>query len=96
MIDRAAVELAAGDELISRLQKGVERQELRGVTRGHRQRRRPAFERGDARLQHGLRRIGDARIDVTERLQPEQSRGVIGIIEDVGGCLINRCNTRAG
>ena len=50
LVDRAAVELAAGDELIARLQQRMEDEELRGVARGDGERRGAAFERGDALL----------------------------------------------
>ncbi len=82
LVDRAAVELAAGDELIARLQERVEGEELRRVPRGDGERGGAAFERGDAPFEHRLRRVGDARVDVAERFEPEQRGGVVGVVED--------------
>ena len=96
LVDRAAVELPAGHELVARLQQGVEHDHLRGVTRGDGERRRAAFERGDALLQHGLGRAADARVDVAERFEAEQRGGVVDVVEDVGGGLIDRRDARAG
>ena len=61
-----------------------------------RKRRRAAFQRRDALFQHRLRRVHDARIDVAERLQVEQRGGMIGIVEDKGGGLVDRRGARAG
>src|SRR6185437_16252336 len=38
----------------------------------------------------------DARVDIAERLQPEQRGGVVGIVEDEGCGLIDRRDARAG
>ena len=96
LIDRAAVELAAGNELIARLEQRVEDEELRRVPRGDGKRRGAAFQRRDAPFQHGLRRVVDARVDVAEHFQPEQRGGVVGVVEDEGGGLIDRRRPRAG
>ena len=84
LVDRSAIELPRRDELIPWLEQRVEDQHLRGVTGRHRKRRRPAFKRRDPLLEHGLGRIGDARIDVAERLEVEQRRRVIDIVEHEG------------
>ena len=96
LVDRAAIELARGDELVARLQQRVEGEHLRRVARGDGKRRRAAFERRDALLQHRLGRVHDARIDVAEGLEIEQSRRVLGIVEDIGRGLIDRRGARAG
>ena len=57
---------------------------------------RAAFERRDALFEHRLRRVHDARVDVAEGLQPEQRGGVVGVVEDVGGRLVDRRGARAG
>ena len=36
---------------------------------------------GDPLFQHGFGRVADARVDIAERLQPEQRGGVIGVVE---------------
>ena len=61
----------------------MENQNLRRVARRHGKPRRPALERGDAFLEHGGRRIADARIDVAKGLQPEQRSGVIDAFKHV-------------
>ncbi len=67
---------------------------LRRMSRTDGERRNPAFQRRDALLQHVVGRVHDARIDVAEFLEAEQVSGVIGVVEDVGRRLIDRC--RAG
>ena len=57
LVDGAAIELAAGDELIARLQERVEDEELRRVPRGDGERRGAAFQRGDAPFERRLRRV---------------------------------------
>jgi hypothetical protein len=88
--------LLRGDEIFARPHERVEHQQLRRVAGRDRQRRRAALERRDALLEHGLRRVHDAGVDVAERLQPEQRRGVIGVVEDVGRGLVDRRRARAG
>ena len=96
LVDRAAVELASGDEIVARLHQRMERQELCRMARRHNQCRSAAFECCDARLEHALRRVADARVDVAEGFEAEQRRGVIGIIEDVGRGLVDRRDAGAG
>ena len=48
-----------------------------------------ALERGDALFQHRRRRVGDTRINVAGPLKVEQPGGVFGIVEDVGGGLVD-------
>src|SRR5581483_12203045 len=83
MVDRAAVELAAGDKLVARLEQCMEDERLGGVARGHGQRRGASLERGDALLEHRLGRTADAGVDVAERLQPEERSRMVDIVEDV-------------
>ena len=79
-----------GDEFVTRLQQGMEDQELRGVAGGHRQRSRAAFERGNTLLQHGLGRVHDPGVDVAELLQAKQRGGMVDIVEDEGRGLVDR------
>ena len=62
----------------------------RRLARAHAQRLDAAFERGDAALQHGRRRIADARVAVALDLEIEQRRAVIGAVERVGDGLVDR------
>ena len=96
LVDGAAVQLAAGDELVARLEQRVKDEVLGGVPRGDGERRGAAFERGNAGFEDRLRRIGDAGVDVAERLEAEQRRGVVGIIEDEGCRLVDGRDARAG
>ena len=74
----------------------VEDEHLRRMAGGDRERRRAAFERRDALLQHGVGRVADAGIDVAEGLQPEQRGGVVDVVEHEGGGLVDRRRARAG
>ena len=96
LVDRAAIELARGDELVAGLHQAVEHQHLRGVAGGDREPRGAAFERGDALLQHGVGRIADAGVDVAEGLQAEQRGRVIDVVEHERRGLIDRGRARAG
>jgi hypothetical protein len=46
-------------------------------------------------LQHRLRRVHDAGVDVAERLQAEQRGRVVDVVEDIGGRLVDRRRARA-
>ena len=92
----AAVERAGGHHFVARFQQAVDGEELRRLSAGHRQARDAVFERRDALLQHVRRRVHDARIDVAELLQREQLRGVLGILENERGGLVDRHRAGAG
>ena len=81
LVDRAAIELLGGDDLVAGLHQGVEGESLGRVPGGDRERSRAAFQRRHPLLQHPLRRIADASIDVAEGLEPEQGCGVVGAVE---------------
>ena len=53
------------------------------------------FERREPLFQHRGRRIGNPRVDVAGALQIEQTGGVIGVVEHIGGGLIDRDGARA-
>ena len=95
LVDRAAIELLRGDELVARLHQAVHDEHLRGVAGGDREAGGAAFERGDALLQHGIGRVADARIDVAEGLQAEQRGGVIDVLEHERRRLVDRGCARA-
>ena len=81
LVDRAAIELARGDELIARLHQRMEHDRLRRVPRGDGERGRAPLQGRDALLEHGLSRVHDARIDVAEGLEVEQRRGMVDVLE---------------
>jgi hypothetical protein len=95
LVDRAAVELPTGNELIARLEQRMENEELRCMTGGDGERGGAAFERGDAPFERRLCRIVDARVDVAEHFQAEQRGGVVGVVEHEGSGLIDRRRARA-
>ena len=82
LVDRAAIELAHGHELVARLHDGVEDQELGRVARCDRERGGAAFEGRDLGLEHRLGRVHDAGIDVAEGTQREEIGGVLHVVED--------------
>jgi hypothetical protein len=96
LVDRAAIKLAGGGDIVARAHQGVQREQLRRMARRAGQRRPAAFQGRHAFLQHRSGGIHDARIDVAEDLQVEQGRGVIGIFKDEGRRLIDRRGARAG
>ena len=63
---------------------------LGSLTARHRERRHSPFQGGDPLLEHGLRRIHDPGVDVSELLQAEQSRRMRCVTERVAGRLIDR------
>ena len=95
LVDRATVELPRGNEAVTRFHQGVEYDHLCRMTRRDSQRRRAAFQCRHATLQHGLRRIADARVDIAEGFQPEQRRGMIDVVKYVTRRLIDRCHPGA-
>jgi len=54
------------------------------------QSRRRRFECADALFEHGIGRVGNARIDMTGALHIEQGRGLVAVLEDEGGGQIDR------
>ena len=54
----------------------------------------PAVQRGDAFLQHGGRRVGNARLDMPRALHVEERGGLVGVLKDVGGGLEDRRRPR--
>src|ERR1700694_38675 len=62
----------------------------RRLSRGDAQRVESSLEGGDAPLQHGGRRIADARVAIPLDLEIEQGRPVVGAVERVGDALTDR------
>ncbi len=89
LVDRATIELARSDEFVAGFEQRLQGQELRGVSGRHSQRRCSALESGKSRLKNRLSGVVDARVDIAERLQSKQCRGVVGIIEDERRRLID-------
>ncbi len=55
-----------------------------------------AFERGEALLEDSGGRVHDPGVDVAELLEPEEPRGVVGVLELVGGRRVDRHGAGAG
>ena len=92
---RAAVERAARDDVRAGADQRGEREVQRRLAARRRDRADAAFERGDALLEYGVGRVRDARIDVPAALHVEERRGVVGVLEDVGGGQVDRRRARA-
>ena len=69
LVDGAAIQLFRRHEFGAGFHQRVEDEELRRMARRRRQRRGAAFERRDAFLEHGVGRVGEARVDVAEDLK---------------------------
>ncbi len=69
---------------------------LRRHARCRGQRRAAALQRGHALFEGAHGGVGDARVDVAERLQIEQTRRVVGAVEHERGRLVDRQRARAG
>src|SRR5262249_51248279 len=66
------------------------------VSRRDGKRGRATLESRDTLLEHRLGRVHDARVDVAEGLKVEQRRGVVHVLEHVGGRLVDRGRARPG
>ena len=95
-VDGAAIERGRGDDVVA----GVEQRRDRQMQRRHAARGADgadaAFQRGQPLFQHRRGRIRNPCIDVAGAFEIEQRRGVIGILKDVRGGLIDRHRARAG
>ena len=87
---RAAVQARRGDDVVARLGHVQDGQRLGGLPGGEQQRADAALERGDALLDHVLRRVHDAGVDVAGLGEAEEVRGVIGVPEHVRGGRVDR------
>ena len=85
----AAVERGGGDDLVARPGQGGDDQGLGRLARGRRQPRRAAFESRDALLKDVGGGVHDAGVNVAEFLQAEEPAGVIGVVENVAGGLVD-------
>ena len=93
---RGAVELRQGNDVAAHrreVEHGVVQRRLAGT---HTQRLDAAFERGDAALKHGGRRVADTAVAVTLGFEVEQGGAVIGTVEFVGDGLVDRDRDRPG
>ena len=92
----AAVQARARHDVVAGLGDVEERERLRRLAAGHQQGGDAALEGSDAVLDHGLGRVHDAGVDVAELLEPEQVRGVRGVVERVRRGLVDRQGAGVG
>ena len=86
----AAVQMAAGDNIVTGLGQGGDGDELRRLARAGGHRRHAAFQRGNALLEHVGGRVHDAGVDIAELFQRKQLGAVVGAVKGVRRGLINR------
>ena len=94
--ERAAIEVARGEELVARLHHGEEGEESGRMAGRRGAGGAPAFEGGQALLEHGHGGIADARIDVAEVVQVEERGRIVDVVEHIGRRLEDRRDACAG
>ena len=87
--DRPAVQPVGGNDVAPGLHDRKERHDLSAVAGRAANRACTAFKGGEPLLQNCDSRVCKSRIDVADFLEVEQSRGVIGIPENVGRRLVD-------
>ena len=75
--------------VISDLQQRLESQRDGRLARGHSQRPDTAFQLREARLEHRLSGVRDARVNVARHFQVEELGAMFGGIKDVARRLVN-------
>ena len=97
---RPTIEAAGGDDLIARTQQGHQDSHLCRHPRGGGDCSRTTFQGGDALFKAGGRGVHDTCVDIAEALQGKEMGGMIGIVKDKRGGLINghspRTRSRVG
>eukprot|EP00966_Prymnesium_polylepis_P322312 7378582-Prymnesium_polylepis.1 len=95
---RAAVQVAARNDVVARLREVDDRVEDRRSARRQAQasERVRTLEHADALLEHVGRRIHQPRVDVAQLLQREQLGRVLGRLEDVGRRAVDGHAARGG
>ena len=92
----ASVERCGGDDLVAGAGQGLDGERLGGLAGCDGERGRSALQRSDALLQHVGGGVHQAGVDVAELLEAEEARRVVGIVEDVGGGLVDGHGARVG
>jgi hypothetical protein len=90
-----AVQRRARDHVVARLGERGEQQRLRRLAAAGRDRADPALEAGDALLERRDGRVGQPAVDVAVLLQGEEIGGVLRVLEDERGGLVDRDGSRA-
>ncbi|MDT4866356.1 hypothetical protein FQZ97_1012060 [compost metagenome] len=92
----AAVERAGRDHMVAGLQQRGERERFGRHAAGGGHGGAAALQGGHAFFERRDGGVGEARVDVAEGLQVEQTGGVFGAVEDEAGGLVDRQGARAG
>ena len=92
----AAVEGARGHDLVARFEEGEQGGGLRRLSARGGEGRPPVLERRHPLFEDGGGGVHEPGVDVPERLEVEQARGVVRVVEHVRGGLIDRHRPRAG
>ena len=88
-VERAAVDGLLRDHVVAGLGERLQRVGDRGGAACRGQRRDASLERGDAPLEHVLRGVGEAAVDVAGIGEAEAVGRVLGVVEDVGSRLVD-------
>ena len=96
LIDRPAVQRRRGHDVIAGRQQREQGRRLCRDPAGERDGAASAFEVGHALLEHGHRRVHDARVGVPVLLEIEVRRRRFRVLEHVARRLIDRHGARAG
>ena len=91
-----AVEPRRGDDVVTGVGHGEQRDRLGGLPGGHQQRADAALECGDLLLDGVMGGVVDAGVDVAQLLEGEQLRTVLGGVEGERGRLVDRQRTGVG
>ncbi len=92
----APVEARARHDVVTGLGHVEQGDRLGRLPRRDQQRTHAPLQAGDPLLDRVRRRVHQPRVDVAELLEPEQVRGVLGVLEDVGRGLVDRQGPGAG
>ena len=92
----ASVERCGGDDLVARAGQGLDGERLGGLAGCDGEPGHATLQRSDPLLQHVGGGIHQAGVDVAELLEAEEARGVVRIVEDVRGGLVDGHGARVG
>ena len=90
-----AVDRGGGDDVPAGVHQGRHGEVKRRLPARRADRADTPFQRRDSLLQHRHRRVGDAGVDMACALQVEERGRLLGVVEDVGGGLVDRHGARA-
>ena len=92
----AAVDRLLGDDVVALLRQGLDDIGYRRCAGGKRQRAHAALQSGKALFQHVLGGVGEPAVDISGVCKIETGRRMCGVVEHVGGRLVDRDGPRVG